>query len=420
VRVGDAASSASIGTKLVRIASSRHASAVGSRQTAGRTPAIFVLKDEESDVSGRSIYLVTTSGFPHYGDELVAAQWLRYLAVKEPDAQIWLDSHSPGNSQILLGDLHPNVRFVDTAFRIAWHAPSDDPAEAADFADRAIREPGLVARYALGIELLQTMDVFHVLGGSYINSIWPRHAALLAAGQTLATSYDTKAAMTGAALAPALAGSGFLDQLVKDFSVVDVRDDVSKGLLSGDQVTVTCDDVLIEYGDHIYDKRDSRSVMIATQSDLIDAGVEAVAESVAATLRFWQVTGEQVGYVESMPGPDRRVFDLIEAEFPGMRFYPFVELWREGLPARRGQRWITTRYHSHLLPALAQASGIAIPGKAGYSDIEHEALIAQGSRWSIVAPGEAATSYHGDPGFHPSKPAELIAAKRAIADLVYS
>ena len=29
--------------------------------------------------------------------------------------------------------------------------------------------------------------------------------------------------------------------------------------------------------------------MVATQSDLIDAGVEAVAETVASTLRFWQV-----------------------------------------------------------------------------------------------------------------------------------
>ena len=120
-----------------------------------------------------------------------------------------------------------------------------------------------------------------------------------------------------------------------------------------------------------------------------------------------------------MPGPDRRVFDIIEAEFPGIRFYPFVEIWRAGLPARRGQRWITTRYHTHLLPALVQASGIAMPGMTGYADEEHKALIEQGSRWTIVEPGETATAYHGDPGFSPKRPAELVAEKKAVAAQIY-
>ena len=136
-------------------------------------------------------------------------------------------------------------------------------------------------------------------------------------------------------------------------------------------------------------------------------------------MRYWQVTGEQVGYIESIPGSDRVAFDLLAEEFPGMRFYPCIELWREGYPARRGQRWITTRYHGHLLAALAQASGIAIPGKAGYSDIEHEALIAQGSRWVIVQAGQAATAYHGDPGFAPARVSELVAEKAAVASQIY-
>jgi len=370
-------------------------------------------------VSGKTIYLVGTSGLPHFGDDLVAAQWLRYLAVHEPEAQVWLDSPFPGNSQLLLGDLHPHVRFVDTIYRIAWAAPSEDPAEIVDFARRAIQDPGVMAGHAFGVELLQSVDIFHVLGGSYINSIWPRHLAALAVGATLAAEYEATAALTGAALAPGAADSALLGLLAKEFKVVDARDEVTKDLLAVDHTTVTCDDVMIDYGDHIYDKRETRSVMIATQSDLLDAGVEAVAESVAATLRYWQVTGEQCGYIESIPGSDRVVFDLLAEEFPGMRFYPTVELWKEGYPARRGQRWITTRYHAHLLPALAQASGIAIPGMAGYSDIEHEALIAQGSRWVIVEAGQAATAYHGEPGFHPSRPPELVAAKRAVADLVY-
>ena len=110
-----------------------------------------------------------------------------------------------------------------------------------------------------------------------------------------------------------------------------------------------------------------------------------------STLRFWQVRGEQVGYVESMPGPDRRVFDMIEAEFPGIRFYPFVEIWREGFPRGGASAGSRPGITAHLLPALVQAAGIAMPGKTGYSDVEHEALIEQGSRWTIVEPGERRT-----------------------------
>ena len=47
-------------------------------------------------MSGRRIYLVGSTGFPNYGDELVASQWLRYLAEHEPDAEVWLDSPAPG------------------------------------------------------------------------------------------------------------------------------------------------------------------------------------------------------------------------------------------------------------------------------------------------------------------------------------
>jgi hypothetical protein len=369
-------------------------------------------------MSARRIYLVASTGYPNYGDELVAAQWLRYLARTAPDAEVWLDSPSPGNSQILLGDLHPNVRFVDTLFRVAWAAPSENTEEVVEFAAHAVQNPGLVPRFALGVELLHSADVFHVLGGGYVNSVWPRHLLLLAAGSELATSFETRAAMTGAGLAPAPAAQDVMGRLVGRYAVADVRDDVSREIAGDDRVTVTGDDVLLGL-DESYDGRESRSVMVCAQSDHVDAGIEAVARSVLGTLEKWGVDGSQVGYVETMPGEDRRVFDIIEPSLPDIRFYPFVELWRDGLPARRGQRWITTRYHTHLLAAAAQAWGVAIPVKPGYNDVEHESLVAAGSQWAIVEPGEVATDVHGEPGLRPSRVQEMTAAKQAVADAVY-
>jgi Polysaccharide pyruvyl transferase len=370
-------------------------------------------------MSARRIYLVASTGFPNYGDEVIGARWLRYLARTAPDAEVWVDSPSPGNSQLLLGALHPHVRFVDTLFRISWAAASEAPDEIVEFAARAIGNPGLVPRFALGVELLQSADVFHVLGGGYVNSVWPRHLLLLAAGSALVSSFGARAAMTGAGLAPAAASADVMRRILGGYAVADVRDETSRGIAADDRVTVTGDDALLGLGDDSFDHRESRSVMVCAQSDHVDAGVEAVAETVLGTLAKWGLDGSQVGYVETMPGEDRRVFELIQKSLSDVRFYPFVELWRDGLPARRGQRWITTRFHPHLLAAAAQAWGVAVPVKSGYNDVEHEALAAE-TRWEIVRPGDVAQTVHGESGLRGSRVEEMVAAKQAVADAVYS
>src|SRR5680860_1195645 len=165
-------------------------------------------------MAGRRLYLVAAAGYPNYGDELVTAQWLRYLAQREPDAEIWVDSHNPGGAELLLGHLHPHVRFVDTLWTVGWAAPSDDPEEIADFTAQAIRQPGFgEPRRAAGIELLRTVDSFHVIGGSYVTSLWPRHLAVLAAGATLAEELGTRSAATGMGLMPAAGKPVLFDRL---------------------------------------------------------------------------------------------------------------------------------------------------------------------------------------------------------------
>ena len=53
------------------------------------------------------IYLVGTSGDPNYGDEFIAAGWLRYLGKARPDTEVWLDCPNPGFASHLFRGLHP-------------------------------------------------------------------------------------------------------------------------------------------------------------------------------------------------------------------------------------------------------------------------------------------------------------------------
>lgn len=116
-------------------------------------------------------YLVGPSGYPDFGDELIAATWLRYLAGTDPEADVWLDTHSPGPAQVLLGDLHPRLRCTDTLWRLCGEAPSGEPAEVAEWVEAAVHDPGLAPRWDAGIELLGRTDVLHLIGGGYLNAL---------------------------------------------------------------------------------------------------------------------------------------------------------------------------------------------------------------------------------------------------------
>lgn len=370
-------------------------------------------------MAGRRIYLVGSSGYPCYGDEAAAAAWLRHLATTEPEAEVYLDCPNPGGAQLVLGDLHPNVRFLDTVFQVAWHSPTEDARETVDFVSQAIRQPGYgYAHRAAGVELLREIDVFHVIGGAYVNSIWPRHLGVLAAGQVLATDHGKHVAMTGNALHPVAASGELYDQVTEGYAVVDVRDARSRDLFTRDGVTDTGDDALLGLGDRVYDQRETPSTMMCMQSDQVSGDLEALATSAVETARAWGVRPEKVGYVEAIPGQDRVVFEMIESQLPGMRFYPFTEVWREGLPARRGQRWITTRESLHLAAAATGAWGVAFPANPEYDGVTHEDLVAKGSRWVIGKPGEAAPETHGEAGFGTALEG-LTEAKKAVAQRIY-
>lgn len=364
------------------------------------------------------IYLVSSAGYPNYGDELITASWLQYLATNAPEAEVVLDSPSPGNCELLFGGLHPRLRCVDTVFRLLWGASSDDPADTVGHVVEGIRNPGFQPRQALGVELMRASEVYHVLGGGYVNATWPRHLAVLAAGGVLTSEFGARSAATGLGLLPAADSKLSLDEVTDGFAVIDVRDAGSADLFSRGHVTVTGDDCLLDPGPARYDERETRSVMLDFQADhLPEGGVDALVTSAVETLRGWHVPGSKVGYVESMPGVDRRVFDGVAEAMPDIRFYPFTEIWSAGLPARRGQRWLTTRLHAHVMAAAVGAWGVAYP-VSDYYRAKHEAVVEQGSRWVLGTPGEPAPTHHGEPGFGTRLPG-LVAAKHAVAAAVY-
>lgn len=404
------------------------------------------------------IYLVAPTGFPNFGDEYIAAAWLRTLARRRPGARVILDCPNPGSAAVLHTGWHPDLTVTDTLFRVLERAREDVGADgpggdggvghAGALADRAreiMREPHQLPRFEAGIRLARRADVVHLLGGGWINDLNPGFAAIAAAATVAGCDASGGAvrAATGQGLAPGTATAEVLADVWPHFDVADVRDDASHGLLSlpgggpaeavlgGDDAWVTLADGELEHDGlgHGPDDARDRPVGVCLQGDLLaDAadgrpGAEALADAAVATLRNWGATGGEVAVVEAIPGFDGGVWDLVAARAPelaeGARRVPFPELWDRGLPARAGQRWLTTRFHPHLIASARGASGVALDVHVrGYYSVKQGSVLAAGSGWPVAGLADAPAAAPG-PGMSGADVARNRAAKAAVIDRLY-
>lgn len=356
----------------------------------------------------RVLYLVATPGHPNFGDEVIVRRWLETLATVEPGAQVWVDCPNPGPAAALLKDAHPDLHFTDTVFRLCWEAPGETPKEVEEFVTSALDHPWEAPRWIPGIDLLRTADVFHVVGGGYVNTIWPRHTGIVAVARWMKRAAQARVAATGLGLLPADDGADALwREAAPSFDVLTVRDTESHELFQGaPQARLAPDDVFLGGLAPLYarDAASAPAFMVCVQDDLNKSDdFTPVVETVASTLRAWGATGQKIGVVECIPRVDRRIYDRLVPEFgDDLQFYSLWEILRDGFPAAPHQRWVSSRFHPHILAAAAGASGVTLSIREDYYDVKHAAVRRMGSDWGAVATGATATEA-GGPGTLPER-----------------
>ncbi|MHA7283647.1 polysaccharide pyruvyl transferase family protein [Arthrobacter sp. TMS2-4] len=337
-----------------------------------------------------SIYLISPAGHPNFGDELIAAAWLKHLAQTRPDDEVWLDCPNPGLASELFHGLHPRLRVTNTLWRSCWEAPSTDPDVVMTRVVDLVRNFGSPA-YDLGLERLRKVESLHLLGGGYLNNLWPFHAGLVAGAVAVQALTGAKLYGTGLSVVPMIdTGTGMdgvghprtVVELLQHFDHVSVRDQASADVLG---VTLGLDDaflgVLEERRRGL--ARGGADLVLCLQSDLqSEEQSRKVIDDVRATVAAARAQGRTIQYVEAIPGVDRPAFDALGDLMDPDSFIPFMSVWRDGLPLRADQTWVTTRFHLHFLAAAAGAAGTAIGVKDGFYDVKHRSLMDLGTGWS--------------------------------------
>ncbi len=346
------------------------------------------------------IYLIGPSGNPNYGDEFIAAAWLRHLARVRPHDDVWLDCPQPGHAQILFKDVHPRARFTDTVWRLVHdhqHLPDEEATAGITEHVTNLGTP----TYDLGLLTMRDAGTLHLIGGGYINATWSHHVGLVHAMKATRALSGARLLATGQGLLPAITGTVPAKDLFHGFDHVTARD---QGGAEAYDVDFGLDDAFLGASEAIaasvaseasltVEAADrSSGLFICIQSDAVDptriASAIAVArrEAIRATAQ-----GRDVFYLEAIPGADRGAYEQLADLIPETNFLPFVTLWTEGLPLSSRQSWVTSRFHFHLLGAAAGGVGIAIAMNPGYYDVKHESITALGSGWALASDDDAPT-----------------------------
>jgi polysaccharide pyruvyl transferase WcaK-like protein len=367
-------------------------------------------------------YLVTCAGLPNFGDELIAATWLRHLAATRPDADVVVDCVKPRVAAAHLRGLHPRVQFTNTLWRLIGKQFAAGPREAVQAVKQdALRYAGLeppgTARGDAG--LLAAADTVHLVGGGYINRLWPQVLGLLSAVAAISERTGARAVMTGQCLWPPADGcADLVSELACQFDLADVRDEASASLIAAASPSTTGDDAFL--GTALRRQAGPQApprVMVCVQSHLASMPVERLVAFVADTLTAWQVT--EVGLLECAPGWDDEALRLAAARLPVSVRYSLADVLDGGFPADSGQTWISTRFHPHLVAAAMGASGVAVSVERDYYTTKHRSLITAGSGWDLIDDLSAVPARPAGDGYSPQRLATLKASKRELADRIY-
>lgn len=279
--------------------------------------------------------------------------------------------------------------------------PYDGPIDGISrFVAGCLDDEGQAPQLAAGIRALQRdVSNIHMLGGGYMRGDWTCNLSRLVIGPW-GHRHGIPVGATGLGLMP-IDGDAldFARSQAAAFDVFTVRDERTLETLNADATggaartvaSLAPDDCFVNGLEGCYQEGETLpNTMLCIQSDFVGQA-EALHTHVERMLESWGVERDDpIGVVECNPRIDRPIFDfLVGRGYERLRFFPVAEILEHGFPAREDQRWISTRYHPHLLAAALGCRGSFISVDAKYYDVKHAAALHMGSRWTPSPLGAA-------------------------------
>lgn len=340
------------------------------------------------------IYLISGSGEPNYGDDLIAYLWVKYYREHGYNGPIILDCKSIKGSIELHSELDESVYFAKHIKSLTTGRKGDVSfyiEEGREFA--AKKFDTLTAMNSLGhvreFNLAGSKPSFiHLIGGGYINGSWPNSFAIFGALEQLNTHRKIPCFATGLGISPINKFNNCeLDQIAtiikNNFEFFEVRDidsytDISRikgyipSLINGND-----DTFLYPIADILNKKLESKKTLhisgfkksfdTINLTEIIDNLIltEAIEE-----IDFWGCNKNDIEFYEQL-----------KKDYPTINFVENQSLIYDGESIKSSDIMITSRFHPHLIGFRSGARGMYI-AHSGFYNNKHRSIQALGSNFN--------------------------------------
>lgn len=338
-------------------------------------------------------YLISTAGFPNFGDEQIVRTWLKFYQDECPNDQIILDVPFPARASFLFQGEFENIQFVDTIWNLVYLANAKGLTLKNEPEVSAILHGG-DPRNTVPIREMFESDKIHILGGGYFSTEHDEFSYTYLFFMMLALIKQDKPEIellaTGVGLTP------INDEIVKAigqytaaFSYLGVRDQPS---LIVPNTTFEPDDVVMSLhlsAIKLHENSDNPDILLSIQPFKTSALSHEFLRLLIEYLRQPRNRTKKIGILEAMVPEDNWLFfsNALQA-YPDIQsrvvFFDFWTIWQQGMPVKPGQEWISTRFHYHLIGALLGYKGTAIGSGSPYYAVKHTSLIDLGTSWQYI------------------------------------
>lgn len=331
-------------------------------------------------------YLLGGSGVPNYGDELMAGGWLRYLARKNPDARVVIDTNVPSISTLLLQPENWKASHVSVVKSLATQNPLEHFWQNFERGYKFFARGGFskYARLSAFDDYLKNTQIFHLFGGGYISDKWPHTGFLLGFAGAAQAEYGFRLVGTGLGITPISAPPPALDKtarrVLNRFQMIELRDQSSAAFISktsgNDNSFHGLDDSFLEPVKPLADQEPALHVSCFMAGRNLDAFIgklllrEHEIKKKFSSIKFW----------ECAPHRDREAFTKIREAFPEAVLEPLSSLIGRHSFGKEDVM-ITTRFHPHLIGSRSGIRGYFIAISGDYYADKHTSVCNLGSNF---------------------------------------
>ncbi|WP_426508060.1 polysaccharide pyruvyl transferase family protein [Serratia proteamaculans] len=229
-------------------------------------------------------------------------------------------------------------------------------------------------------------DIVHLIGGGYVNNLWPSNYALVAIAYLYGIHCSVPVVGTGLGLYPAEINQELVE-LFQNFDFIDVRDEYSHKLIPSS--IYTGDDALLKFNDFscVIKNSEKPFLAISIQNHLFDG--EDIIDYIFSKefLRHFISNGiNDIIVIEAAPEDNVKfsrgnLQNATELAFD-IKFITGNELIENGIPYHPNSKVISSRYHINLLYTMLGLEGVAIIDNDYYEN-KHNSIVSVGGKWPI-------------------------------------